>query len=62
MGYGVGHRTYHTSVVRGLITKGIPVKTPMMLEEAMLAIDQYIGSPPGKRSMSSWAHTHHGGL
>ncbi|KAJ4212369.1 hypothetical protein NW759_011757 [Fusarium solani] len=46
MGYGVGHRTYHTSVVRGPITKGIPTKTPMMLEEATLAIDQYIGSPP----------------
>jgi hypothetical protein len=58
MGYGVGHRTYHTSVVRGPITKGIPTKTPMMLEEATLAIDQYIGSPPGKHSVSSWAHAY----
>ena len=48
MGYGVGHRTYHTSVVRGPVTKDIVRKTPDMLDEASLAFDELIGSPDGK--------------
>ncbi|KAH6682152.1 cytochrome P450 [Plectosphaerella plurivora] len=45
MGYGVGHRTYHTQVVRGPITKAIGPKTPLMVDEASLALDDLIGSP-----------------
>lgn len=50
MGYGVGHRTYHTSVVRGTITKAIPPKTPIMLDEAKHAINHYFGTPSGEAS------------
>ncbi|GKT88318.1 hypothetical protein Ct61P_06168 [Colletotrichum tofieldiae] len=45
MGYGVGHRTYHTAVVRNVVTKEISRKTPDMLDEACLAFDDLIGSP-----------------
>lgn len=48
MGYGVGHRTYHTSVVRGPVTKDIVRKTPDMLDEASLALDDLIGYPKGR--------------
>lgn len=48
MGYSVGHRTYHTPVVRGPVIKNIESKTPIMLDEAMAAIDHYIGSPSGQ--------------
>ena len=47
MGYGVGHRTYHTAVVRGPITQNIIPKTPMMLDEALGAFDDLIGTPVG---------------
>jgi len=47
MGYGVGHRTYHTSVVKGPVTQNIVPKTPEMLDEATLALDDLIGSPKG---------------
>ena len=47
MGYGVGHRTYHTQVVRGPITKEIVTKTPIMVDEASRAFDDMIGSPQG---------------
>ncbi|PLN81947.1 cytochrome P450 [Aspergillus taichungensis] len=45
MGYGVGHRTYHTAVVRGPITQNIIPKTPMMLDEALRSFDDLIGTP-----------------
>ncbi|CAH0039587.1 unnamed protein product, partial [Clonostachys solani] len=45
MGYGVGYRTYHTSVVRGVLTKELGINTPKMLNEASLALDDLIGSP-----------------
>lgn len=48
MGYGVGHRTYHTPVVRGPITKDIGYKTPMMVDEASSAFDDLIGAPEGR--------------
>lgn len=47
MGYGVGYRTYHTSVVRGVVTKELGINTPKMLDEATLALDDLIGSPEG---------------
>ncbi|KAL7619405.1 hypothetical protein AAE478_009944 [Parahypoxylon ruwenzoriense] len=50
MGYGVGHKTYHTQVVRGPITKDIGPKTPMMVEEASLAFADLIGLPEGLRA------------
>lgn len=42
MGYGVGHRTYHTSVVRGPITQSINAWTPLLYNEAGLALDDLI--------------------
>ncbi|OJJ01767.1 hypothetical protein ASPVEDRAFT_150556 [Aspergillus versicolor CBS 583.65] len=45
MGYGVGHRTYHTAVVRGPVTQKIVPNTPMMLDEASRAFDDLIGAP-----------------
>ncbi|KAH7020713.1 cytochrome P450 [Microdochium trichocladiopsis] len=45
MGYGVGHRTYHTSVVKGPVTKKINEKTPDMIDEASLALDELFGAP-----------------
>jgi hypothetical protein len=48
MGYGVGHRTYHTAVVKGPITKSLAAKTPVMVDEAQLAFSDLIGTPAGK--------------
>lgn len=45
MGYGVGHRTYHTPVVKGTITKQITLKHEDMLDEASLAFNDLIGKP-----------------
>ncbi|KAI0024061.1 cytochrome P450 [Xylariomycetidae sp. FL0641] len=45
MGYGIGHRTYHTPVVRGPITQSIVPWTPLLCEEGSLAMDELIGSP-----------------
>ncbi|ETS77970.1 hypothetical protein PFICI_10032 [Pestalotiopsis fici W106-1] len=42
MGYGIGHRTYHTAVVRGPITQSINDWTPLMNEECGLALDDLI--------------------
>ncbi|KAH9895453.1 cytochrome P450 [Xylariomycetidae sp. FL2044] len=42
MGYGVGHRTYHTAVVRGPVTQSIPGWTPDFLDEAQLALDELV--------------------
>lgn len=47
MVYGVGHRTYHTQVVRGPIIKEIITKTPIMVDEASRAFDDMISSPQG---------------
>lgn len=47
MGYGIGHRTYHTPVVRGIITKQLTPKTGIMVEEASLSFDDIIGQPKG---------------
>lgn len=47
MGYGVGHRTYHTPVVRGVLTKMITTKNPIMVEEASMAFEDLIGTPEG---------------
>jgi hypothetical protein len=47
MGYGVAHRTYHTAVVRGPITKDLPIKTDLMVDEAQLALSELIGDPAG---------------
>lgn len=53
MGYGVGNRTYHTQVVRGPITKDIGSKTPLMADEAFLALGDLIDSPTGKLASMS---------
>jgi hypothetical protein len=53
MGYGVGHRTYHTPVVKGVITKKIPAMTPDMVDEASLAFDDLIGKPEGSSCQSN---------
>ncbi|KXJ91615.1 cytochrome P450 [Microdochium bolleyi] len=45
MGYGIGHRTYHTAVVKGPVTRKINAKTPDMIDEATLAMDDIFGSP-----------------
>lgn len=47
MGYGVGHRTYHTVVIKGPVTKKIGEKTPIMIDEATLALDDLFGKPEG---------------
>lgn len=47
----LANRYLHTSVVRGPITRAIPNKTPMMVDEATLAIGQYIGSPSGSSTV-----------
>lgn len=48
MGYGVGYRTYHTSVVRGSLTQSINTKVPAMLEEIVDSFDTQIGMPTGR--------------
>jgi len=53
MGYGVGHRTYHVSVIKGPVTKKINIKTPDMIEEISLALDELLGAPEGEEQ--SWA-------
>ncbi|KAH8901728.1 cytochrome P450 [Thozetella sp. PMI_491] len=58
MGYGVGHRTYHTAVVKGPITKSIVPKTPIMVEEAQLALDALIGAPTGRSSTTIHSSPH----
>lgn len=47
MGYGVGHRTYHTSVVRGPMTQNIPKRSHIMLDEIKQSFTDLIGSPGG---------------
>ncbi|KAI1850820.1 hypothetical protein JX265_013300 [Neoarthrinium moseri] len=42
MGYGIGHRTYHTAVVRGPITQSINAWTPLLDDECGLAFDDLI--------------------
>lgn len=54
MGYGVGHRTYHTPVVKGVLTKMIAAKNPIMVEEASMAFDDLIGSPEGSCTRIIW--------
>lgn len=48
MGYGIGHRTYHVGVVKGPVTKNIGAKTPDMIDEVGLALDELFGYPVGK--------------
>ncbi|KAI0476569.1 cytochrome P450 [Xylariaceae sp. FL0804] len=45
MGYGIGHRTYHTAVVRGPVTQSIGPWTPLLCDEAGMAFDDLIGRP-----------------
>jgi hypothetical protein len=47
MGYGIGHRTYHTPVVRGPITQSIRTWTPLLVDECCQSLDETIGSPRG---------------
>ncbi|KAI1339109.1 cytochrome P450 [Xylariaceae sp. FL0016] len=52
MGYGVGHRTYHTPVIRGPVTQSIPGWTPILCDEAGLAFEDMIGRPEGYEPIS----------
>lgn len=60
MGYGIGHRTYHTAVVRGPITQSINGWTSMMDDECRLAFDDLIRCSNGE--ISFWIRTQHGSL